>query len=76
MAIHIAIPGRIAEDINEMHAITSVNGKNVMNEFANIINSLNRNWIGTDAVTNLRDLSNVYAETAALVKKLHKLECL
>jgi uncharacterized protein YukE len=73
MAIHIERPNQIGNDINEMYNVTNGTGKKLMNDFASIITSLNSNWKGTDAVANLADLTSVYRDTAALVKKLQKI---
>ena len=73
MAIHIERPNQIGNDINEMYNVTNSTGKKLMNDFASIITSLNNNWKGTDAVANLADLTAVYRDTAALVKKLQKI---
>lgn len=73
MAIRCMNPNTVSSEAEEMYNITNTQGRNVINSCAATIESLKKNWIGTDAVANLGDLSKAYAVVTEFIKDLQKL---
>lgn len=73
MAIHCITPNCIGAETENMFNITNTTGKNLIEEFAEILRSLDANWKGTDAVTNLGDLLAAYNVVSDFVKVLQNL---
>ena len=66
-------PNQIGNQTEAIFNVTNTTGKNLINDFANSINSLKSHWKGTDAVANLNDLAKVYTAVTDLVKKIQQI---
>lgn len=73
MAIHIENPVQITDQMLRMHNLISTTGKEFLTEYARIVECLARDWTGSDAVANQKDLANVYSEVTKLMKTLERL---
>ena len=73
MAIHCMNPNTLGSLAEAMWKVTSVDGKALIDSFAETIVNLDNNWKGSDAVANLKDLNAVYTEVVNLVKSLEQL---
>lgn len=73
MAIHCVNPNTVGSQAEEMFNVTNTTGRDLINSFANSIESLKSHWKGSDAVANLTDLSKVYTAVTDLIKKLQKI---
>ena len=73
MAIIINNPTTITDDVMKMYNLMVSDGKQFLKDYAGIVERLSQNWTGSDAVSNQKDLANVYAEVTKLIKTLENL---
>ena len=73
MAIHIENPVQITDQMLKMHNLISTTGKEFLTNYAKVVEALARDWTGSDAISNQKDLANVYSEVTKLMKTLERL---
>ena len=73
MAIHCVNPNTVGTLAEELYNVTNTSGRDLINSFSTTIENLKSHWKGSDAVANIKDLSNVYTAVTDLVKNLQKI---
>lgn len=73
MAIHCIRPNDIAKEAADLYQLTASEGKILIQNFAQVIESLKNDWKGTDASANIKSLISAYSVVSEFVKLLQKM---